>query len=310
MGETIKSFKQLLAQAKSLAGNSGPVRAALIGADDPIYLRSIIRAAKDDIIDPVVIGPKAAIEDIANKAGVDLGELNPIACDSRVSSVAEAVKLIAENKVDLLVRGRISTGLMLARLFERPTGLRSDHRLISHVAVFEHELYPKLLLMSDGGVTVAPDINKKLSIIQNAVGLAGLLGIEIPKVALLAAVEVIYTAMPVTMEAAIISKMADKGQIKNCRIDGPLSMDVAVVPEVARQKGAVSDVAGDADVLIAPNIETGNCIYKAMAMFAKAKTAGIIVGGKIPITLSSRCDSEENVFHSLALGALYSLSGR
>lgn len=308
MSETIKSFGQLLTQAKILAGNSGSVRAALIGADDPIHLRSIIRAAGEGIIDPIIIGPKVAIDDMANKAGMDIGRLNLIACDSRVSSVAEAIKLISENRVDMLVRGRISTGLMLARLFERPTGLRWDSRLISHVAVFEHELYPKLLMMSDGGVTVAPDINKKLSIIQNAVEVAGLLGVEMPKVALLAAVEVIYTAMPVTMEAAIISKMADKEQIKNCRIDGPLSMDVAVVPEIARQKGVVSEVAGDADILIAPNIETGNGIYKAMSMFARAKTAGIIVGGKIPITLSSRCDSEENVFHSLVLGALYSLN--
>jgi phosphate butyryltransferase len=176
------------------------------------------------------------------------------------------------------------------------------------VAVFEHTLYPKLLLMSDGGVTVAPDINKKVSIIQNAVEVAGLLGVESPKVALLAAVEVIYTAMPVTMEAAVIAKMADKGQIKNCRIDGPLSMDVALIPEVARHKGVASEVAGDADILIAPNIETGSGIYKAMSIFAGAKTAGLIIGGRIPIALSSRCDNEENIFHSLALAALYSLS--
>jgi phosphate butyryltransferase len=308
MSESIKSFDQLLTQAKTLAGDNGPVRAALIGADDPIHLRSIVRAVGAGIIDPIIIGPKAAIEDIANKAGIDAAGLNLIACDSRVSSIEEAIKLISENRVDMLIRGRISTGLVLARLFERPTGLRWDNRLVSHVAVFEHELYPKLLMMSDGGVTVAPGIDQKLSIIQNAVEVAGLLGVEMPKVALLAAVEVIYTAMPVTMEAAIISKMADKKQIKNCRIDGPLSMDVAVVPEIARQKRVVSEVAGDADILIAPDIETGNGIYKAMSMFARAKTAGIIVGGKIPITLSSRCDGEENVFHSLVLGGLYSLS--
>ncbi len=307
MSETIKSFDQLLARAKALAGKSGAVRAALIGADDPIHLASMARAAKEKIIDPVLIGPQKAVEEIAENAGIDLAGLNLIACDSRVSSVAEAVKLIAGGRVDLLVRGHISTGLMLARLFERPTGLRWNQHLISHVAVFEHELYPKLLLMSDGGVTVAPDINKKVSIIRNAVEVAGLLGVESPKVALLAAVEVIYTAMPVTMEAAVISKMADKGQIKGCRIDGPLSMDVALVPEVARHKGAVSEVAGDADILIAPNIETGTGIYKAMSIFAGAKTAGVIIGGRIPIAFSSRCDNEENVFNSLVLGALYSL---
>jgi phosphotransacetylase len=310
MAETIRSFTQLLSRTRLLAEQARPVRAALIGADDPIHLKSIMRAAKDGIIEPVLIGPEKAVDDIANDTGLGIGGVDKIFCDSRVGSVAEAVRLIAKNKVDLLVRGHISTGLMLARLFERPTGLRWDHHLVSHVAIFEHELYPKLLLMSDGGVMVTPDINKKLAIIQNAVEVAGLLGVDLPKVAMLAAVEVIYTSMPVTMEAAVISKMADKGQIKNCRIDGPLSMDVAVVPEVARQKGAVSEVAGDADILIAPNIETGNGIYKAMSIFAGAKTAGIIVGGKIPITLSSRCDNEENVFHSLVLGAFYSLSKR
>lgn len=308
MSEMVKNFEQLLSRAESLAAQARPVRAAVIGADDPSHLRSIARAVEAKIIDPILIGPQKDIEGIADKTGIDISGLDLIACDSRAGSVAEAVKLIADDRVDLLVRGHISAGFLLARLFERPTGLRWDHHLISHVAVFEHEQYPKLLLMSDGGVTVAPDINKKLSIIRNAVEVAGLLGVEIPNVALLAAVEVIYTAMPVTMEAAVISKMADKGQIKNCRVDGPLSMDVALVPEVAKHKGAVSEVAGNADILIAPNIETGTGIYKAMSLFAKAKTAGIIVGGRIPIALSSRCDSEDNVFYSLVLGALNALN--
>jgi len=308
MSEPIKNFDQVLARTKELAKQTGPVRTVLVGADDPIHLTSIVRAADEKIIDPILIGSENEIMEIAGEAGVDISGLQLIASDSRVGSVAEAVKLIGDDRVDLLVRGQIDPGLMLARLFERPTGLRSDNHLISHVAVFEHELYPKLLLMSDGGVTVAPDINKKLSIIKNAIQLARLLGVETPKVALLAAVEVIYTAMPVTMEAAVISKMADKGQIKNCRIDGPLSMDVALVPEVAKHKGAVSEVAGDADILIAPNIETGNGIYKAMSLFAKAKTAGVIVGGRIPIALSSRCDNQENVFSSIVLGALCALN--
>ncbi len=310
MSESITSFDRLLAQTRGIADKSGPVRAAVIGADDPVHLAAAVRAADEKIIDPILIGPEKEVETMAGEAGLDISGMKRIACDSRVSSVAEAVKLIADGRVDMLARGHISIGLMLARLLERPTGLRWDHHLMSHVAVFEHELYPKLLLMSDGGVTVAPDITKKLSIIQNAIEVAGLLGVKLPKVALLAAVEVIYTAMPVTMEAAVISKMADKGQIKNCRIDGPLSMDVALVPEVARQKGAVSDVAGDADILIAPNLETGTGIYKAMSLFARAKTAGLIVGGRIPIALSSRCDSEQNVFYSLVLGAMYSLNKR
>lgn len=308
MAERINNFDELLLRTKDMAAGNRPVRAVLIGADEPSYLRMIHRVANDDVIIPILIGPQESIAASADKAGVDIGSYTIISTESRVEAVAEAVKLIGDGKVDLLVRGNISTGLMLARLFERPTGLRADNILISHVAVFEHELYPKLLLMSDGGVAVAPDIDMKLAIIQNAIKLANRLDVKVPRVALLAAVEVIYTAMPVTTEAAVISKMADRGQISNCLIDGPLSMDVALVPDVARQKGAVSDVAGDADIIIAPNIETGNGIYKVMSMFCKAKTAGIIIGGKLPIAISSRCDTEANIFNSLVLGAWYSLT--
>jgi len=304
----IKNFDQLFTRTKKTAADNKPVRTVIIGADHPSYLKMAHRAANDNIIAPVLIGPQKSIEACAEKAGIDIGPYTVVSCESKVEAVTEAVKLIGNGEVDLLVRGNISTGLMLARLFERPTGLRADNILISHVAVFEHELYPKLFLMSDGGVNVAPDIDKKQAIIQNAVLVANRLGVDMPKVALLAAVEVIYSAMPVTMEAAVISKMSDKGQISNCIVDGPLSMDVALVPEAAAQKGAKSEVAGNADIIIVPNIETGNGVYKAMSIFCRAKTAGIIVGGKIPITLSSRCDTEENIFNSLILGAWYSLN--
>ncbi len=308
MADQIRNFDQLLTRSKAMARDSRPVRTVIIGADDPSHLKMADRAAREKIIAPVLIGPQKSIEAAAKKAGIDVSSYTVVSCESKVEAVTEAVKLIGNGDVDLLVRGNISTGLMLARLFERPTGLRADNILISHVAVFEHERYPKLLMMSDGAVNVAPDINKKQAIIQNAVRVANRLGMNMPRVALLAAVEVIYTAMPVTMEAAVISKMSDKGQISNCIIDGPLSMDVALVPDVAAQKGATSEVAGQADIIIAPNIETGNGVYKAMSMFCQAKTASVIVGGKIPIALSSRCDTEGNVFNSLVLGAWYSLN--
>jgi phosphate butyryltransferase len=308
MAEPMTTFAQLLSRTRERAKSMRPVRAALVGADNASYLKMSARAAKEGIIEPILIGPQKAIMEIAGKENIDIGSCAFFDCTGKVDAVTAAIKLISAGDVDLLMRGNISTGLMLARLFERPTGLRSDDNLISHVAVFEHPLYPKFLLMSDGGVTVAPDIDKRLAIIQNAVTVANLLGVAMPKVAMLAAVEVIYLTMPVTMEAAVIAKMADKGQIKNCRIDGPLSMDVAVVPEVARQKGVTSDVAGQADILIMPNIETGNATYKAMSMFAKAKTAGVIVGGKVPIAISSRCDTEDDIFYSLTSGAWIALN--
>lgn len=310
MTEQIKSFDRLLSATKRIEIPKKRARVALVGADDASYLKIIIRAVAEGLTEPILIGPRKTIENIAKGNSLEIGFLPIIDRDSRSGMISEAVKLVTEDKVDFLIRGNISTGLMLARLFDRPTGMRIGKNIISHVALFEHELYPRLLIMSDGGVTVSPDIDQKLAIIQNAVGVANLLGIEMPRVAMLAAVEVIYTAMPVTMDGAVISKMQEKGQIKNCYIDGPLSMDVAVLPDVAKQKGATSEVAGQADILIAPNIETGNGIYKAMSMFAKAKTASVIVGGKVPIALSSRCDTTDSIFNSLVLASFIALNNK
>ncbi len=310
MTEPIKTFDRLLSFTRRLVTAKKRARAVVVGADEPSYLKTVAHAAREGLLEPVLIGPKKSIEDLAELNHVDLGNMEIIDRDSRVDMIIEAVKLVGNGRADMLVRGNMTTGLMLARMFERPTDMRLGKNHVSHVAAFEHELYPRLLLMSDGGVTVMPDIDQKLAIIQNAVKIANLLGVNMPRVAVLAAVEVIYTAMPVTMDGAIIAKMQDKGQIKNCHIDGPLSMDVAVVPEVAEQKGVRSEVAGQADILIAPNIETGNGMYKAMSMFAHAATAGVIVGGRVPIALSSRCDSTENLLNSLVLSAYIALNSK
>jgi phosphate butyryltransferase len=306
--EQIKSFEHLLSHAKKLAQSRGKARAALIGADDALSLKAILRAAGEGILEPILIGSLSEIRSVARRSEVDIIAAVVIDSSSRADEVVQATRLVGDGAADFLIRGNIPTAMMLARMFERPTGLRDGTNHISHVAVFEHSLYPKLLLLSDGAVTVAPDLSKKIAIIQNALKVAALFGVEKPRVAILAAVELIYPAMLVTTEAAIISKMADKGQIRNCFIDGPLSMDVAVVPEVARQKGVESPVAGQADILIVPNIETGNGTYKAMSMFAGAKTAGIIVGARVPISISSRCDTAESVFHSIVLGVVAALT--
>jgi phosphate butyryltransferase len=306
--EQIKSFERLLSHAKELAHTRGKARAALIGADDAFALMAILRAAGEGILEPILIGSISEIRAVAQRSGVDIGTATVIDSSSRADEVVQATRLVGAGAADFLIRGNIPTAMMLARMFERPTGLRDGTNHVSHVAVFEHPLYPKLLLLSDGAVTVAPDLSKKVAIIQNALKVAAWFGVEKPRVAILAAVELIYPTMPVTTEAAVISKMADKGQIKNCFIDGPLSMDVAVIPDVARQKGVESPVAGQADILIVPNIETGNGTYKAMSMFAGAKTAGVIIGAHIPISISSRCDTAESVFHSVVLGAFAALS--
>ncbi len=310
MSDQIKTFDRLVSATKRIETSKKRARAALVGAEEPSYLKMTIRAAEEGLIEPILIGPKNKIEENAKANDLDLSSLQIIDRDSKVDMIIETVKLVVDDKVDFIIRGNITTGLMLARMFERPNGLRVRKNILSHLAIFEHELYPRLLIMSDGGVTVAPNIDQKLGIILNSVRVANMLGVEMPRVAMMAAVEVIYTAMPVTMDGAVISKMQDKGQINNCYIDGPLSMDVALVPEVAEQKGVKSEVAGRADIIIMPNIETGNATYKAMSIFAKAKTASVIVGGKVPIALSSRCDTTDNIFNSLVLASFIALNDK
>ncbi|MCP4568255.1 MAG: phosphate butyryltransferase [FCB group bacterium] len=301
MSEQIKSFDALLSTIKD--NKRKPVRTAVVGISDGDSLAAIVRAKKEGLISPLILGSKDKIEQYCIEAGIESSSISVLNCENKDDEAAMAAGLAGDRQVELLFCANIENSKFLGRLFDKSVGFRNGKRLISHVAVFEHEKYPRLLLMSDGVINVAPDINKKLKIIQNAVGLANMFGVAKPKVAMLAAVEVIYPGMPVTVEGAVISKMVDKGQIKNCLIDGPLSWDVATMPDVAREKGATSEVAGQADIVIAPNIETGNAIYKAMSMFVKARTAGLIVGGKIPLAVSSRCDNSDNIFYSLLLGS-------
>jgi phosphate butyryltransferase len=263
-----------------------------------------MQAAADDLIYPVCIGDETRVTDAAEKFGLEKSVYDTIPATGREEAIVHALRLLYEEKVDLFIKGDYTIRDFLRQLLDRESGFRPNRALVSHVAVIEHRKYPKLLLLSDAVANVLPNATVKLSIINNAVKVANLLGEAMPKVAMLAAVEVIYPQMPVTMEEAAISKMCDKGQIKNCVIDGPVSMDVATIPEVAEQKGARSEVAGNADILIGDRLEVSNGVYKAMALFARAKTSGVMIGGKVPIALSSRIESPESRLASIALGAL------
>jgi phosphotransacetylase len=310
MADPIRNLDDLQVRLRQMTAGKEKVRAAVIGADDPATLEALSRARGEGLVAITLVGPRAATREQLERSGLSADDLTLVDAETPDKSAAEAAALAARGAVDILVRGKIAAGDLLGGLMKTDAGFRRGKAIISHVAVFDHDSYPRLLLLSDAAVNVEPDLPRKLAIIENAVAVANRLSVAMPKVALLAAVEVIYSAMPVTMEEAVIAKMADKGQIKNCRIDGPLSMDVAVLPEVARQKGAVSAVAGEANILIAPNIETGGGVYKAMALFSGAKTAGVIVGGKVPIAFPSRCDSAQNIYNALTLAAFLSLVGR
>jgi phosphate butyryltransferase len=213
------------------------------------------------------------------------------------------VRLVARGEGDILVKGLLQTADLLRHVLDRENGLNWG-RIISHVGVFHFPGADRFLLVTDAALSIAPNLHQKAEIVQNAVDLAHKLGIPCPIAAILCAIEVVNPAMPATVDAACLAKMADRGEISGCRVEGPLALDNAVSVEAARHKGITSDLAGRADILMAPDIEAANILYKALIFYAKAEEAGIVMGAKAPIVLVSRSDSVANKLNSLALGAL------
>lgn len=303
----ISHFDQLLSRVRNLIHEKGKPRAAILGCNEKYVLEAIARANNDGMIDAELLGVSTDIKDKAQNANLNIDNLNVIEAGSLEQAIGICIDKVNKREIDFILIGNLEKLANRVELLNGLSRLLPGSKSISHVALFELPDYPRFLLMSDGFINVAPDIKRKFDIIKNAVKISNILGSVMPKVALLAAVEVVYPGMRVTEESAAISKMAADGQIKDCLIDGPLSFDVATVPKVARQKGSLSEISGQADILIAPNVETGNGIYKAMSIFVKAKGAGAIMGGDIPVTVSSYCDGSENIFYSLALGAYMAL---
>ena len=210
--------------------------------------------------------------------------------------------MVHDREADILMKGNVPTAMLLKAVLDKEHGLRKSD-VLSHFALFEVPTYHKLLGLTDAAMVIAPDLKTKIAIINNAVGFMNKLGLAKPKVAILGAVEIVNEAMPATLDAALIAKMNQRGQIKNCIIDGPLAYDNAVSMESAHHKGIVSDVAGDADLLIAPDIEAGNILYKAFGFSANAKLAANILGASAPIVLTSRSDTEEAKQASIVMAA-------
>lgn len=302
--EQIKTFEQLVSEVQTRAKKSKVPRAAYIGVPDVQAVNMMARASKDNVAKSVVLCHKDECSQVLLEADVDENIFPAIHADSIGDACAQAVKMLADGQIEYLILGEKNIDA-----FEiwAANGFVPPKKAACHVGVFEHQKYPRLLLLSDGFVIPEPDLVGKMGIIGQAVGVAHRLGVETPKVAVTAAVEVVYPGMDVTKDAAVLAKMSDRKQIKGCIVDGPLSMDCATVPEVAHDKGVVSEVAGVADVLIAPNVETGNGIYKAMSLVAKAKAAGVIVGGTCPVALIANCDGPDNVYYSLALASLLAM---
>jgi phosphate butyryltransferase len=271
-------------------------------AQDEHCLGAITAVAKQGIVEPILVGSAAKIKSIAEKHNLDISGMTIVNEENDGAAVKLAVKMVHDHEGDILMKGNVPTAVLLRAVLDKETGLRKGE-VLSHFALFEVPTYPKLLGLTDAAMIIAPDLKTKIALINNAVEFMNKLGIAKPKVAILGAVEVVNEAMPATMDAALIAKMNQRGQIKNCIIDGPLAYDNAVSAESAHHKGIVSDVAGDADLLIAPDIEAGNILYKAFGFSANANLAANILGAAAPIVLTSRSDTEQAKQDSIVMAA-------
>jgi len=295
----IKSFNQLFEAVKK----NGYKKIAVACADDEEILKAISNVSEQGLTEGIFIGNRGKIEELIQKKNLDIKKYEIIDSKDSKSSAECAVRLVAEGHADLVMKGLINTADFLKAVLNEEYGLTTGN-LLSHVAVFEIKNYHKFLIITDAAMNISPDAEQKVNIINNALTVTRALNIQEPKVALLAAVEKINTKMSATLDAAYISKMAERKQIKGAIIDGPLALDNAVSAKAAAHKGIASSVAGDADILVVPNIETGNVLYKSLVCFAEARCAGIIAGAKVPVVVTSRADSWETKMNSIALGLL------
>ena len=293
------AFAALLRRCESLP----PVRCAIVHPCDRDSLLGPLEAAKHRLIVPVLVGPEAKIRAVAQAEGVDLSGCEIVNTEHSHAAATQAVAMAREGKVEALMKGSLHTDELMAAVVPSATGLRTARR-ISHVFVLDVPAYPRPLMVTDAAINIQPTLNDKVDITQNAIDLAHVLGVAQPKVAILAAVETVNADMPSTLDAAALCKMADRGQITGGLLDGPLAFDNAISPEAARTKKIVSPVAGQADILLVPDLESGNMVAKQLEYLANALTAGIVLGTKVPIVLTSRADSAETRTASCVIAAL------
>jgi phosphate acetyltransferase len=292
----------LLARCKGLP----PTVTAVAHPCDEVSILAAVEAQARGLIVPILVGPEHKIRAAAERARCDISKLRLINTPHSHAAAARAVALVRAGDAGLLMKGSLHTDELLREVLALDTGLRTG-RQISHVYVMDVPTYPRPLLITDGAVNIAPSLEEKRDIVQNAIDLAHALGIERPKVAILSAVETVNSRIPSTLDAAALCKMADRGQITGGDLDGPLAFDNAISPQAARDKGITSAVAGFADILVAPDLVSGNILAKQFTFLAGAHAAGVVLGARTPIILTSRADSETTRISSCALAVLAAL---
>jgi phosphate acetyltransferase len=298
-------YDRLIANARK----HPPMATAVAHPCDAVSLESAVEAARLGLLAPILVGPPARLLDVATHASIDISGLEIVASSHSHESAAKAVELVKAGRVEALMKGSLHTDELMAAVVSREAGIRTARR-ISHCFVMDVPGHPDALIISDAAVNIAPTLEVKVDIVQNAIDLAHAMGVEDVRVAILSAMESVNPKVLSTVEAAALCKMADRGQITGATLDGPLALDNAISPEAAAIKHIVSPVAGRANVLIVPDLEAGNMLAKSLSFLAGADAAGIVLGARVPIILTSRADSQLTRLASCAVAVLLAAARR
>jgi phosphotransacetylase len=297
--------RRMIADLLARCAGRAPIVTAVAHPCDASSLDGALLAARHGLIAPILVGPEARIRAAAEAAGLDLAGAEILPAPHSHASAEEAVRLVTSGRAGALMKGSLHTDELLAAALSREAGLRTERR-VSHAFVMDAPLYPRLLIITDAAVNIAPDLEAKADIVRNAIGLARAIGVDLPRIALLSAVETVTPKLASTLDAASLCKMADRGQITGGLLDGPLAFDNAVSEAAARDKGIVSAVAGRADVLVVPDLESGNMLAKQLSLLGGAEGAGVVLGLRVPVALTSRSDDATSRLASAALLQLLS----
>jgi phosphate acetyltransferase len=300
-----EKYDALIAACAPLA----PVRTIVVHPCDESSLRGALEAAQANIILPIMVGPETRIRALAASLGVDLAGIRMIDVPHSHAAAEKGVAMVRAGAADALMKGSLHTDELMAAVVDKETGIRTARR-ISHIFIMDVPTYAKPLFITDAAVNIFPNLEDKVDILLNAIELARALKIDMPKVAILSAIETITSRIPSTIDAAALCKMAERGQISGALVDGPLALDSAISREAAAIKHIVSPVAGDADILLAPDLEAGNMLAKELVFLANADAAGIVLGARVPIILTSRADNVRTRMASCAVAALYAHARR
>ncbi|MBT3233324.1 MAG: phosphate butyryltransferase [Calditrichaeota bacterium] len=300
----LQSTAEIVARAREISDIDEPYYVAVAAAHDDAVIEAIVNSQKERIAHGILIGDSIKIKELIEQFGANPDEFKIVHSNSDEESGNIAARAASTGEANVILKGILSTGKLLKNVLKKEYGLRREGGLLSHTAVLSPKRYPKLLAVTDGGMIIKPTFEQKIEMIRNSVVVCRAMGIDIPKVVALTPIDRIVKAFPETFEAAALSKMAERGQIKSCIIDGPMSLDTAVYPPTAEYQGITSPVAGQADIVLANSIEEANILAKSLVQFGGATFAGVILGANVPIALVSRADNAASKLASIALAVV------